>query len=366
MLDEARKTLEPMHPFNENPLLVGYAGLTEFALWSRATRESRLEARQEGHLDPDELVNTMEQEQESDDWFDEEDSERSNANQWRSSISKYGRSAANLLEQALRISPKNDTFLVYLVRLKCGKIDLAGLGSKKISRRRKKAIHEMRIYLKRHYSNNNDSVLSLQLLAALENREKLKTLELILSHDPASDSRLYMQPLLQLLWSQIPNDQQILIDKIKKGQASAERELDHKAILSSLPTQAYESRRTKAWFRRTIPFFNAPPPPSLTKSQVETASTFLCHQPEVKHLRPILQILLTRAEFGFLTEEEEQDLVRTCDLFCFCSLYCQRLKSMEDMLQAPKSVSSFDDLPEHQQPAWYGKLAAILRRPDTP
>ncbi|KAF9995262.1 hypothetical protein BGZ79_011053 [Entomortierella chlamydospora] len=97
-----------------------------------------------------------------DDWMEDEEDESNDARQWNSRISRHGNAAANLLEQALEKDPKNDMFLTYLVRLRCGKVGMAGLGSKSISRKRKLAIHDMKGYLKRFYTNNNDSILSLQ------------------------------------------------------------------------------------------------------------------------------------------------------------------------------------------------------------
>ncbi|KAF9973691.1 hypothetical protein BGZ73_003024 [Actinomortierella ambigua] len=47
------------------------------------------------------------------------------------------------------------------------------------------------------------------------------------------------------------------------------------------------------------------------------------HQPPVEPFRPILEMLLRRAEFGVLSEWEEEELMRICNLFCFCCLYCR-------------------------------------------
>ncbi|KAF9171358.1 hypothetical protein BGX20_007731 [Mortierella sp. AD010] len=165
-LEDAHTTLEPyinIYPYNENPLLLGYAGVVEFALWSKNIQmkySNGLENNQD--IDIDRGCGVNDKAGTHDDWMEDEEDESNDARQWNSRISRHGNAAANLLEQALEKDPKNDMFLTYLARLRCGKVGMAGLGSKSISRKRKLAIHDMKGYLKRFYTNNNDSILSLQ------------------------------------------------------------------------------------------------------------------------------------------------------------------------------------------------------------
>ncbi|KAF9114247.1 hypothetical protein BGX27_011373 [Mortierella sp. AM989] len=319
-VEDAHITLEPylnMYPYNENPVLLGYAGIIEFTLWSRAIREQHAKEKEHGNqgTDSDREFDNDDQSGSYDDWLEDEGNDNNDSRQWTSRVSRLGNAAANLLEQALQKNPKNDMFLIYLVRVRCGNIGKEGLGSKSISRKRKLAIHEMKAFLKRFYSSNNDSILSLQLLAALENREKQQTLELILNQDPAADSKLYVQPLLKIL-------------------------------------------------EKNIPPGKMPPPPPQNQSQA-TERTFIHPNADLKYFRPILKILLSRAEFGVITAWEERELVRICNFFCTCSLCCRyhkRLMEMDNASKKAENISFFDRIPEKRQPPWYGKLAAILSR----
>ncbi|ORZ14891.1 hypothetical protein BCR41DRAFT_354286, partial [Lobosporangium transversale] len=164
MIEEARKTLEPavsMYPYNENPLLVGYAGVTEFALWAKAIQQHNSE-RSSGLSGAMETTDISDLVQGIDDWLEQEEHENDGTDQWRSSIYKHEHLAANLLEQTLRMDAENDIFLVYLVRLRCGNVDKAEFDAKKVPRRRRIAIHDMKGFLRRFYSNNNSSLICLQ------------------------------------------------------------------------------------------------------------------------------------------------------------------------------------------------------------
>ncbi|KAF8934327.1 hypothetical protein BGZ58_005789 [Dissophora ornata] len=310
-LEDAHATLAP-----DNSLIQGYAGVIEFALWVKHIREKR-KRKHPGIGD-----NSGNGEDGNDDWMEEEEEEGLDAEQWNARILRHERAASRLIERSFELDSKNDMFLAYLVRLRCGNIDFAGLGSRKISRNRKVAIHEMKSYLKRFYNKNNDSLLALQLLAALENRESQQTLELILRHDPAADSKLYVQPLLSLLKQSIPSSQK-------------------RIVLGLDPSNETERHRSES-----------------AAGPAEGA----LHGKEVKGLRPILRVLLMRAEFGVLTEWEEQELIRICDLVCFCPICSGPRSNQQSVLANPTETSYFDSLPAKEQPVWYSKVAAIMDR----
>ncbi|KAI8598949.1 hypothetical protein EDD21DRAFT_381088 [Dissophora ornata] len=318
-LEDAHATLAPyitMYPYSDNSLIQGYAGVIEFALWVKHIREKR-KRKHPGIGD-----NSGNGEDGNDDWMEEEEEEGLDAEQWNARILRHERAASRLIERSFELDSKNDMFLAYLVRLRCGNIDFAGLGSRKISRNRKVAIHEMKSYLKRFYNKNNDSLLALQLLAALENRESQQTLELILRHDPAADSKLYVQPLLSLLKQSIPSSQK-------------------RIVLGLDPSNETERHRSES-----------------AAGPAEGA----LHGKEVKGLRPILRVLLMRAEFGVLTEWEEQELIRICDLVCFCPICSGPRSNQQSVLANPTETSYFDSLPAKEQPVWYSKVAAIMDR----
>ncbi|KAF9355133.1 hypothetical protein BGX26_006956 [Mortierella sp. AD094] len=351
-LEDAHITLEPyinIYPYNENPLLLGYAGVVEFALWIKTIRAKYSnELKNNQAIDIDQDFDIDDKAVTHDDWLEDEENESNDARQWTSRISRHGNAAANLLEQALEKNSKNDMFLTYLVRLRCGNVGMGGLGSKSISRKRKLAIHEMKGYLKRFYTNNNDSILSLQLLAALENREKQQTLELILNQDPAANSELYVRPLLRILQQNIPAAQQEIISNIENsqhpnvdatnsGKWSRSRELDHRAMPHWIHEHGDKPRSSANWSKRSIPYSRNDQQDTITRQEKPLSSTqevtvqsLARHEPNIKYLRPILMILLMRAEFGTITVWEEQELVRICGLFCFCSLYCRHGRHIQE------------------------------------
>lgn len=163
--EDAHTTLEPYvntWPYNENSLIQGYAGVVEYALWKKAVRE-----KQRRGLDQDDQDVDMQDESHGDDldeWSDgESDPMDQDAVILAGSISRYANSAQGLLEQALKQNSENDMFLTYLVRIRCGKIGPKGLGSTgKMSRTRRLAIHETRLFLKKFLDRNKDSLLCLQ------------------------------------------------------------------------------------------------------------------------------------------------------------------------------------------------------------
>ncbi|KAG0367286.1 hypothetical protein BC939DRAFT_456399 [Gamsiella multidivaricata] len=328
-LEDARETLEPyreMYPYDENPLVQGYAGVIEFALWTKAIRAmtTRTGNKQNAEASIRSLPQLGQGHLESDDgsdvdsydfWLSADNDESQDCMARKADISRYEHNADRLLERALQLNGRNDMFLVYLVILRCGKVDFSGMDSKAMPQARKDAISEMRSFLRRFYGNNKYSLLSLQLLAALENRERQQTLELILKHDPAADSELYVRPLLNML---------------KKRLGSEQREI----IMQ-------ENSHTKTSSRYKI------------HASSQDQRTIL-HGMDIKDFRPILELLLMRAEFGVLTGWEEQELVRICDLVCFCSA-CGETTEV-------RKQSCFEDLPLEAQPPWYNKLALILSR----
>ncbi|KAG0222322.1 hypothetical protein BGX31_009200 [Mortierella sp. GBA43] len=330
-LKDAHETLEPyaeVHPFTNNALLQGYAGVIEYALWIRKIREKRGrqsdgqsdKSNQERcsadiNQDPTGIIGDgrSDDDDDDDDWLEEGDERRHD-----SKINRYKNAAEKFLERALELDKQNDMFLTYLVRSKCGRVDFSGLGSRTISRARKIAIFEMQNYLKRFWNCNNNSLLALsRLLAALENRENQQTLQLILTLDPVANSELYVQPLLKMLIQGLPaNVQSTIADSLEE--AGTRR-----------PTTPLSSQS-----RRT-----------------------LLHEVDVKCLDPLLRILLTRAEYGVLTGNEKQLVNKICSMVCCCS---DCLKHQQGV--SPHQRSYFDTLPPRMQPSWYSKLAIILYR----
>ncbi|KAF9997235.1 hypothetical protein BGZ65_007181, partial [Modicella reniformis] len=301
-LMEARDTLEPYvdrHPYDSNPLIVGYGGVIEFSIWIKKLREKRQQQKYddsngdmsdvdqnsttridgggggggddgEGDGHDDNHKDDMDDDDDGDDWLEEDE-------RLQMQISRHHLLAGKRLERSLKMDNKNDMFLTYLVRLKCGKVNYSGLViSKPMSKARKAAIYNMKNYLKKFYNNNNDSLLALWLLAALENRERRQTLDLILKQDPAANWELYIQPLVNLMIQSLPDNIQTVIMDV------------------------------------TPP----PPPPSrnITKGSKSRKITTLLHGMDVTCLYPIIQLLLTRAEFGVLSEWEEEMIIKICDL----------------------------------------------------
>ncbi|KAF9573798.1 hypothetical protein EC968_008078 [Mortierella alpina] len=347
-------------PCNENPVLLGYAGLVHFAIWRREIKEWREQSGQD-----------LEADDSQDEWHDDNADESQEMALLGQNVVRHASTAIRLLEDALERDPTQDMFLIYLVRLKCGKIPATGLGPQaQLSWKRKAAIQSMTRYLKKFYSRNNNSLLALQLLAALEDRQQPKTLELILQQDPASDSELYVQAYLDLIERAMPQDQRDFLKPTAFSNLTTIERMHE-------PVQAMQQQLRKGnWLYRLmdfrpevaqnciqIPFGDQGQQKPLTK---QCQRNQRAHQPDIKYFRPILTCLLMRAEFGVITATEERQLVSICDLFCFCSLYCRRVSSCDAVPTVPKIGSFFDDMPDHRRPTWYNRLAAILSRNDEP
>lgn len=81
---------------------------------------------------------------------------------WDARIMNHKRSAIKHLELALKLDSRNDGFLAYLVRLKCGRVEMTGWDKRKASAKRRAAIQEMKAYLKQFYNDNAGSMLALK------------------------------------------------------------------------------------------------------------------------------------------------------------------------------------------------------------
>ncbi|KAF9965933.1 hypothetical protein BGZ70_003755 [Mortierella alpina] len=318
-MEAACDAFEPfieMAPFNENAVLLGYAGLVHYAIWRRVLREWRERSGQDlGAADS------------QDEWHDDNNEGSQEVASLSQNVMRHASNAIRLLEDALERDPTQDMFLIYLVRLKCGTVPATGFGSQtQLSWKRKAAIQSMTRYLKKFYSRNNSSLLALQLLAPLENRQKPKTLELILQLDPASDSELYVKPYLDLIERAMPQDQRDFLKPTAFSRLVTIGRMD--------PVQAVQQRLCSGnWRYRLMDFrpelaVSCMQIPFRSRGDQEQMSEQCernrqAHQPDVKYFRPILRCLLTRAEFGVMTANEEQQIISICKLFCFCSLYCR-------------------------------------------
>ncbi|KAF9935639.1 hypothetical protein BGZ67_003240 [Mortierella alpina] len=346
-------------PCNENPVLLGYAGIVHFALWRKVVRDWRKQSGQD--LETGDL---------QDEWHDNDEGSQE-VTSLSQNVTRHATTAIRLLEDALERDPTQDMFLMYLVRLKCGRVPATGFGPQvQLSWKRKGAIQSMTRYLKKFYSRNNSSLLALQLLAALENRQKPKTLELILQQDPASDSELYVKAYLDLIERALPQSQRDFLKPTAFSHLATIERMD-------LPVQAIQRQLCNGnWryrlmdFRPELAVYCIPIPfrdhGNETQLSEQCQRSRQAHQPDVKYFRPILRCLLTRAEFGMMTPDEERQLISICKLFCFCSLYCRRVSKCDEVPTVPRIGSCFDDLPDDKRPAWYNRLAAILSRNDEP
>lgn len=155
------------YPYTTNATLQGYAGVAQFATWINKIRGKQQRPNQQDNdleLSDDIDLDSTEDIGDGgdggggdDDWLEESDERRLDPR-----ISRHRHAAEKHFERALKLGSKSDMFLTYLVRLRCGKVEFSGLGSKTISKARKSAIHEMKTYLKRFYNKNNDSLLALR------------------------------------------------------------------------------------------------------------------------------------------------------------------------------------------------------------
>ncbi|KAG0210658.1 hypothetical protein BGX28_009085 [Mortierella sp. GBA30] len=384
MIDQARTTLEPfmsMYPYNENALLLGYAGVVEFALWRKAVLERRRRKLQDPLWTKSSKTNRElndralkyscggDAQDSEDEWHEGDEEGPQEATALTAKISRHEHTAVNLLEDALERDCRHDMFLTYLVRLKCGRIPPTGFAHcTNLSRRRKAAIQQMVGVLRNFYNKNNNSLLALQLLTALENQQKPQTLKRILEQDPVAHSELYVQPYIQLLIRNMPQTQRDFLEEPPFSQFETIENIEDR-----WPLQTAQRKLCKGtWQYRVLDFrpelagicIPSPYPGPDHEQSAESTQKKQLHQPQVKYFRPILRCLLTRAEFGVMTYEQEKSMISICRMFCFCSLYCRRVSKWEDVPLVPRIGSFFDDLPDDRRPAWYNRLAAILSRED--
>ncbi|KAF9910514.1 hypothetical protein EC991_006331 [Linnemannia zychae] len=302
-IQEARKTLElniTVFPYSDNAQIQGYYGVIEFAMYNMAMEEKRKNPGSSFQMSQDHShsyggsFNLLGDAQSGDDGSDFDDDGDSGTSLWDARIMSHKFSAIKHLERALELDNQNDGFLAYLVRLKCGRVSMAGWDKKRATLKRKAAIQEMKLYLKSFYNDNNSSMLALQLLAALENRKKRQTLELILALNPAADSELYVRPLVELMWEQLPEDQRNIISRISGAHSNSPIHKDSTEIISN---ESLDKGNVLGQSRNSTQSFESILPTSE-------------HQLDVKYIRPILQLLLTRAEFNALKPWEEQEIVK--------------------------------------------------------
>jgi len=152
-------------PYSENAQLQGYAGVVEFALFNVAVAEKNAsrglslpesQGQSQHHSGSFDLLGDS---QGGDEYEGDSDDESS---LWNERMLSHKRAAVNHLELALKLDSRNDSFLAYLVRLKCGRIGWTGWDKAKASDKRKAAIQDMKVYLKLFYNNNTNSMLALQ------------------------------------------------------------------------------------------------------------------------------------------------------------------------------------------------------------
>ncbi|KAK3835667.1 MAG: hypothetical protein J3R72DRAFT_211099 [Linnemannia gamsii] len=325
-IQEARKTLGPnitAFPYSDNSQIQGYYGVIEFALYNMAIEERRTNRGSSFQRSQDQsqchggsfnLLGDSQGEYDGSD-SDDDDSNRESS-LWDARIMDHKLSAIKQLERALELDSRNDGFLAYLVRLKCGRVDMTGWDKKKASPKRKAAIQDMKAYLKRFYDNSN-SMLALQLLAALESRKKRRTLELILSLNPAADSELYVRPLVELMWAELPEEQKNIISRISDAKHSEALDVDrsrkNRHSAGFAPKNSIRMDSDDSLDEGNVP------ERSMNSAQVHGSTLHNSEQQlDVNCIRPILQLLLTRAEFNALKPWEEQEIGKITMYFDSC------------------------------------------------
>jgi len=240
---------------------------------------------------------------------------------------------------------------------------------------------------------------------------------MIANIDPAANWDLYIQPLLKMSRLELPLDQRVIIKNIVNGVVVTRLRLGERPSYTTRETDLIPLETVEKRFgRRVMPYLKDMSQVTYFKlaradkgkkkkkgdndqddadvggedenedqvndkderpsgingrgankkrwdvSQLEGLRT---HQPDVKYFRTSLQILLRRAEYGLTTDAEEAEIIRISSLFCFCSLYCRRVKNLaESQEQARRKVSCLQDLPEKRQPPWLKRVAMILSRID--
>ncbi|KAG0272691.1 hypothetical protein BGZ95_011526, partial [Linnemannia exigua] len=351
-IQEARNTLGPnitAFPYSDNSQIQGYYGVIEFALYNMAIEEKRTNRGSSFQRSQDEsqyhggsfnLLGDSQGEYDGSDSDDDDNNLKSSL--WDARIMDHKLSAIRQLERALELDSRNDGFLAYLVRLKCGKVDMTGWDKKKASPKRKGAIQEMKLYLKKFYDNSN-SMLALQLLAALENRKKRGTLELILSLNPAADSELYVRPLVELMWAKLPEEQKGIISRISGAKHPEALDVDRSG--ENRHPVGFAAKNSTGMDSDDSLDKGTVPGQSMNSAQAHGSNLLKSkHQLDVNYIRPILQLLLTRAEFNALKPWEEQEIVKITTYFDSCRDFPATSKSQT-------TVSFFDQLPSDRQPS---------------
>ncbi|KAF9306112.1 hypothetical protein BGZ74_007580 [Mortierella antarctica] len=422
--EEAHETMEPhadATPYSADSKYQGTLGLVEFALWQKGldTVRSTIQDKRGGggggdrrsttgdsmDVDDDSSQTTLVQ-QDGD--YDDDHEHDQEITGLKSKAQRFKLAAILHLEKALRLDGKNDLFLAHLITLRCGAVDIKGVHGK-ISAARMKELQEMRGYLKEFLVLNQDNLLALQLLASLETTvveapSRENTLTYILGLDPAADSDRYVVPWIRILTSKMTSKQAQIVEDIESTRISSNlpstfvdqdflasfqyRDTDPAAL--PLELLALVGRRRE---RRLVPWTETKTkggtnkknniPRRRSQTDLDIDSSVLSkdrhvifeqldrHQPNVAYYRPVLELLLARAEYGVLTAWEEAELNRITNLFCFCSLYCRRHTSVRDLTAAAKGAcagnglkSYFEQLPDEMRPPWYNKLVLILARAD--
>ncbi|KAF9136144.1 hypothetical protein BGX30_011349 [Mortierella sp. GBA39] len=321
-INDARATLEPYinaFAYKDNAQLQGYFGVIEFALFNmaveekRASRGSSSRTSQHAGYHHSGSFNLLGDSQEGSDEYDDDSDNESTL--WDARIMSHKRGAIKHLELALKLDSRNDGFLAYLVRLKCGRVEMTGWDKRRSSNKRKTAIREMRAYLKQFYNDNTSSMLALQLLTALENRERQKTLELILALNPAADSELYVRPLVKLMWKALPAEQMDIICRIANTKGSkvlgAKGSRDSQHVFHDRASAGLSlEQRTESDTKNSVDEDEIAGQTRSAMQEGKAASLLSGHQLDVSPLQPIAQLLLTRAEYNALKLWEEQEICK--------------------------------------------------------
>ncbi|KAF9926564.1 hypothetical protein FBU30_003851 [Linnemannia zychae] len=308
LINEARLTLEPHiteFPYRDNPQIQGYFGVIEFALYNMEMEQIKTDRRQSQQAPCGLLDELQDQDDRFDDIIDYANEDDLKFQQWHRQVQNRKLSAIKYLERALQLDNRNDGFLTYLVRLKCGRIEMSGWNSDSASESRKAAAREMKTYLKQFYNDNNCSMLALQLLAALENRKRRKTLELIVALNPAADSELYVRPLVSLMWDSLPIEQKDIVFRT----GNIDRVLEIHTQFSLDTTEGANGIHSlmdnhKSKFQQ-----------QQSHQQESNGLTDTSRQLDPVYIRPILQLLLTRAEYNTMTSWEEQEIQKIALLY---------------------------------------------------
>lgn len=152
-------------------------------------------------------------------------------------------------------------------------------------------------------------------MTALENRERQRTLELILALNPAADSELYVRPLVKLMWKAIPVEQMDIICMIANTKRSkvldAKGTRDNQHLFNGRTSPCYSlGQRTELDTKNSMDEDEVAEQTISAMQESKAASLLSGHQLDVSPLRPIAQLLLTRAEYNALKLWEEQEICK--------------------------------------------------------